>query len=112
MVILNVDDGSIFDPRIAKLFEKYGFTGVFYIAPFYSKYPMMSVGEIKKLVNSNEAYRRFRVVLNGNPEKKSMFLAELGMELLPGRLPPPEISSCFDYPEELDLESEVPAESD
>ena len=49
MIRFYCDDGSTYDPRLAKLLEKYTFSGIFYIAPFYAKYPMMTINEIKEL---------------------------------------------------------------
>jgi len=48
------DDGSVYDPRLANLLEKYGFSGIFYIAPYYSKYQQMTVKEIEDISKKHE----------------------------------------------------------
>lgn len=50
----SIDDGNIDDLRVARLLERYGFKGIFYIAPFYTKVPIMSVRQIKELGNKHE----------------------------------------------------------
>jgi len=50
----SIDDGTVCDYDVAKLLEKYGFTGIFYIAPYFQKYPMLSVGQIKEISERHE----------------------------------------------------------
>ena len=45
------DDGSKEDVRVAELLEKYGFRGIFYIAPFNTK---LSSAEIKRISEKHE----------------------------------------------------------
>lgn len=53
-IIFSVDDGNVFDLKIAELLEKYGFTGIFYIAPFFSKIPVMTVNQIRGISKKHE----------------------------------------------------------
>jgi len=49
-----VDDGDVCDLRVAELLEKYGFTGIFYIAPMNPQVKLMQPTDIRKLSEKHE----------------------------------------------------------
>jgi peptidoglycan/xylan/chitin deacetylase (PgdA/CDA1 family) len=49
MIRFYIDDGSSYDLRLADMLRKYGFSGIFYIAPFYTKYERLTIYQIKEL---------------------------------------------------------------
>lgn len=82
-----VDDGDILDLRVAKILEKYGFKGIFYIAPFYTKVNMMSIRQIQELSKKHEigghtlnhiplsklsSEKQFKEILEGKKELESI----------------------------------------
>lgn len=49
-----VDDGDLLDLRVAKLLEKYGFKGTFYIAPWNPQVKILDPIQIKELSEKHE----------------------------------------------------------
>lgn len=71
----SVDDGDIFDLKVAEILDKYGMKGIFYIAPYYNKVQMMSVYQIQELSKKHEigAHTLNHFFLNKLPMDKQIF---------------------------------------
>lgn len=51
---ISCDDGDKLDLRVAEILNKYGFKGIFYIAPYNQKVNILNVREIQELARDQE----------------------------------------------------------